>query len=49
MNFAWPSVARKKPLNSDFAPVQSVTSFQKITVEMPMMTPGVSTGETTTR
>ena len=50
MKLDWPSTARMNRLVEQEASRQWIvpTSRQKITVEMPMMMPGVSTGETTT-
>ena len=49
MKVDWPMIERSVPLKRNLVPVAAVKSFQKMTVEMPRMTPGVSTGETTIR
>ena len=49
MKLDWPSTVSTTPLYRNRVPVSPVRSRQKITVEMPMMTPGVSTGDTTMR
>ncbi len=49
MKLAWASTVITMPSYRKRSPVAPVTSRQNTTVEMPMMTPGVSTGDTTTR
>ena len=49
MKLDCPSTASTVPSYRKRVPVMAVKPRQKMTVEMPMMIPGVSTGATTTR